>query len=123
MDRIEHSNLFHACGTGEPKDKIKQCSGILLTDIIEEAKVIIQDHNDTKKMYIIARSNDGYATLFSWQELFNTSVGQGVVLLLERDGRKLYREQEHLDIISTNDFLSGPRYVKQLSVLEIKSIS
>ncbi len=122
METVEVKDLLLACGSGEPKGHIAQCRGILLTDIINTAKVVTKDHNDTKKMYVIASSDDGYATLFSWQEIFNTSVGEGIMVVLEMEGKPVYQESGTVDLFSARDFLTGPRYVKRLANLEIKML-
>lgn len=110
---------FRICGSGESKGRLGHCRGMLLSGVINPADVLITDHNDTKKMFLIASSSDGYKTVFSWQEIFNTSVGDGVMVLLERDGRPLYNGSRPVDLLSAQDYLSGPRYVKQLSNVEI----
>lgn len=122
LDTVEAGDLLHACGSGEPKGRIEKCRGILLTDLMGLVNITITDHNDTKKMYVIASSSDGYSTVFSWQELFNTSVGEGVMLVLERDGEKVYEEKGHVDLFSARDFLTGPRYVKQLASIKVMMI-
>lgn len=119
MDPVEADNLLLTCGSGEPKGRIGHCRGVLLADIINKASVLITDHNDTKKMFIIASSNDGYKTVFSWQEIFNTSTGDGIMVLLEKDGRPLYDGKGPVDLFSAKDYLTGPRYVKQLANVEI----
>ena len=121
MDMAEAGNLLHACGTGEPKGRIEQCLGVLLTDVMNMVDVRIVDHNDTKKMYLQIASSDGYSTVFSWQELFNTQVGEGVMIVLERDGRKIYAEG-NVDLLSTRDYLTGPRYVKRLAGIKVLMI-
>lgn len=121
MDMVEESDLLHACGTGEPKGHIKHCRGVLLTDVLNVVDVRIADHNDTKKMYLRIASSDGYTTVFSWQELFNTQVGEGVMIVLERDGRKLHAEG-YADLFSSKDYLSGPRYVKRLTGIKVLMI-
>ncbi len=122
MDMVEEKDLLLACGSGEPKGRIKQFRGVLLADIVNNASVIVKEHNDTKRMYIIASSDDGYATVFSWQELFNTSVGEGVIVVLEKDGKPVNDGDGSVDIFSARDFLSGPRYVKRLANIEIKML-
>jgi hypothetical protein len=122
METVEVKDILVACGSGEPKGHIGQCRGILLTDIINSAKVVTTDHNDTKKMYVIASSNDGYATIFSWQEIFNTSVGEGIMVVLEKDGKPVHEESGAVDLFSARDFLTGPRYVKRLANLEIRML-
>ncbi len=122
MDTFEVSGSLHACGSGEPKGHLGTLRGVLLSDIINKAPVLIKDHNDTKKMFIIASSDDGYTTVFSWQEIFNTSVGEGIMVMLEKDGLPVHGGSGLVDIFSANDFLTGPRYLKRLSNIEIKIV-
>ena len=119
MEMIEFKDLLLACGSGVPKGQINSCRGVPLTDVINLAKVVITDHNDTKRMYVVASAGDGYTTVFSWQELFNTSVGEGVIVLLEKDGRRVYEANGSVDLFSARDILTGPRYVKKLSSLRV----
>ncbi|MFV0439578.1 MAG: sulfite oxidase-like oxidoreductase [Desulfopila sp.] len=123
MDTIEANNLRLICGSGEPRETISHLSGVLLSDVINMAEVVIEDHNDTKKMYIIAASPDGYKAVFSWQEIFNSSVGEGVMIVLERDGKQLYQQGNAVDLVSSHDFLTGPRYVRQLESIEIVMVA
>ncbi|SDP32649.1 molybdopterin-binding protein [Desulforhopalus singaporensis] len=119
MDKVKTGDLLFACGSGDPKGRIETIKGVLLTDIINGAEVVTADHNDTKKMYVVVTAADGYLTLFSWQELFNTAVGEGVMIILEKEGKKIYAEHGTVDLFSANDFLTGPRYVKQVKTIRI----
>ncbi len=123
MDTTEADDLLLICGSGEPRGKIGHCRGVLLSDLINKAKVVITDHNDTKKMYIIASSNDGYKAVFSWQEIFNSPVGEGVIVVLEKDGTLLYDEYGWVDLLSARDNLTGPRYVRQIGTIEIMMVN
>ncbi|MGE4559042.1 MAG: sulfite oxidase-like oxidoreductase [Desulfobulbus sp.] len=119
MDCLDTGTLPMICGSGEPKGRIGNCRGVLLADLINQADVLITAHNDTKKMYVVAASDDGYKAVFSWQEIFNSSNGEGIVIVLEKDGRPLYDGCGEVDLISANDHLTGPRYVRQLKTVEI----
>ena len=119
MDVLETDDLPLHCGSGESKGRLGTCRGVLLADIINRAEVIIIEHNDTKKMYVVAASDDGYKAVFSWQEIFNSANGEGILVLLERDGKPLYEGCGKVDLLSARDHLSGPRYVKNLKSVEI----
>mgnify|MGYP001349806744 CR=1 FL=1 len=112
-------DLFVICGSGDPKGRIGSCRGVLLENIIRRADVLKEDHNDTKKMYIVASAYDGHHVLFSWQEIFNTEVGGGVMVLLEKDGGPLEEDRDRFDLISALDFHMGSRYVKDLKGIEV----
>jgi hypothetical protein len=119
MESEEFQDLFIVCGTGTPVDTIKRCKGVLIEKIIQKANVIKADHNDTKKMYIVATALDGYQVVFSWQEIFNTLIGGGVAVLIERDGKPLCETADRIDLISSQDYYAGSRYVRDLRMIEI----
>lgn len=119
MDTEEIQDIPIICGTGTPEGRIESCRGVLLENIIRKAEVIKEDHNDTKKMFIVASATDGYKVVFSWQEIFNTIVGGGVMILIERDGKQLSAEDGGLELISAEDYFTGSRYVKGLKNIEV----
>ena len=92
---------------------------MLLEKILGMADVIKAEHNDTKKMFIVVSAHDGYKTVFSWQEIFNTAVGGGVMVLLERDGKPLDGDRGKLELISAEDYFTGSRYVRGLKDIEV----
>jgi hypothetical protein len=119
METEEFQDLFIICGTGDPVDTIRHCRGVLLEKIIQNAEVLKGEHNDTKKMFIVASAADGYKVVFSWQEIFNTPIGGGVAVLTEKDGRFLDEKQDRVDLISAQDYFAGSRYVKDLRQIEV----
>ena len=122
MDTQVTDDLPLHCGSGEPKGRLGSCRGVLLAEIINKAEVLVTEHNDTKKMFVIASSDDGYKAVFSWQEIFNSPNGDSILVLLERDGVPLYEGCGKVDLLSARDHLTGPRYVKQLTSVEIVKI-
>jgi hypothetical protein len=118
METEQVEDVLLICGSGTPKGRIASCRGILLDEVIRRAPVIKAEHNDTKKMFIVAAGGDGHKVVFSWQEIFNTLVGGGVMILIERDGKSLCAEGR-LDLISTEDYHTGSRYVRGLKSIEV----
>ncbi len=119
MDTEEIADLMIICGDGDPKGNIRNCKGVLLENVIRMADVIKEEENDTKKMFIVVSAHDGYKVVFSWQEIFNTVIGGGVMILLERDGKPLDGEHGQLELISAEDYFTGARYVKGLKNIEV----
>lgn len=119
MDTEEVKDLPIICGTGTPKGRIVNCRGVLLENVIRKAELIKEEDNDTKKMFVVASAGDGYKVVFSWQEIFNTPIGGGVMILIEKDGESLCREQGCLELISAQDYFTGSRYVKGLESIEL----
>ncbi len=119
MDRQETQPLPLICGSGEPKGQLGVCCGVLLSDVINRADIVVREHNDTKKMLVVAEAADGYRAVFSWQEIFNSANGEGILIVLELNGQPLYAGSGEVDLISSHDFLTGPRYVHRLAAVEI----
>lgn len=122
MDVEEAKDVALYCGDGAPRGRIQSCRGVVLEDIIRRAEVIKEDHNDTKKMFIVASAFDGYKVVFSWQEIFNSPVGGGVMVLVERDGVRLGAESGGMELISVQDFFTGARYVRGLETVEVLQV-
>jgi len=119
METEEFQDLFIVCGTGEPRDTIRHCRGVLMEKIIQKADILKGEHNDTKKMFIVALAADGFKVVFSWQEIFNTPIGGGVAVLTEKDGRPLEETRDRIDLISAQDYFAGSRYVRDLKQIEV----
>ena len=119
METEEFQDLFIVCGTGEPRDTIRHCRGVLMEKIIQKADILKGEHNDTKKMFIVATAADGFKVVFSWQEIFNTPIGGGVAVLTEKDGSPLEETRNRIDLISAQDYFAGSRYVRDLKQIEV----
>ncbi len=119
MDTEEIQDVPIFCGSGTPKGRIVCCKGVLLEKVIGKAEVLKEEHNDTKKMFIVALAGDGHKVVFSWQEIFNTPVGGGVMVLIEKEGKSLCDEDGLLELISAEDYFTGSRYVKGLKEIEV----
>jgi len=110
------------CQTGANVGKLENLKGVLLRDILEKAKVVSKEHNDVKKTIVIATASDGYKVVFSWSEVFNSPVGDGVTVFFEKDGKALGDDEGRIAMVSTKDIRSGPRHVKWLKELEVRKI-
>lgn len=110
------------CQSGADMGKLESLKGVLLRDILEKAAIKAPEHNDVKKMVIIASASDGYKVVFSWTEVFNSSLGEGVVVFFEKDGKPLGEDEGRIAMISTQDTRTGPRHVKWLKGIEVKKV-
>ncbi|MDE2599385.1 MAG: molybdopterin-dependent oxidoreductase [Rhodocyclaceae bacterium] len=110
------------CQSGANLGKLERLKGVLLRDILEKATVKAPGHNDIKKMIVVAGASDGYKVVFSWSEIFNSPVGDGVIVFFEKDGQPLADDEGRIAMISSKDLRSGPRHVKWLQSLEVLKV-
>lgn len=118
MDVKEFTDFKIVCQSGITKDSIKSTKGVLLTDILDKAKIDQKKHKD-RNFSIVARASDDYIALFSFQELYNNPVGEQVYVLFEQNGEPLLEKGEMI-LVSLSDTKTGPRHVKWLSSIEVK---
>lgn len=107
---------------GAKAGQLENLKGVRLRDLLEQAVVVSRDHNDVKKIVVIATASDGYKVVFSWSELFNSPVGEGVLVYFEKDGQPLGDDEGRIAMVSSKDIRSGPRHVKWLQSIEVKKI-
>ncbi len=101
---------------------ISKVKGVRVRTLLEKAAIVSSDHNTVKKLVIIASATDNYRVVFSWSELFNTNVGEDVLVIFERNGSPLDKSEGTLALISAKDLRPGPRHVKWLQALEVRQI-
>ncbi|WP_089603892.1 molybdopterin-dependent oxidoreductase [Acinetobacter piscicola] len=108
---------------GEVRRPTLKFKGVLLKDLLKKAELITSDHNDFKKTVVIAEATDGYKVIFSWSELFNTAIGQGVMVVYQENDQFLNAKSGKIALISTQDTATGPRYVKWLKRITVLKIT
>lgn len=110
MNVKELKDFKIVCQSGMTKDNVESTKGVLLTDILEKAKITQQEHKD-RNFYIVARASDDYKATFSWAELFNNPTGDKVYVVFEQN-RKSLKEKGEMILVSLSDTKTGPRHVK-----------
>ncbi len=96
--------------------------GVLLRDVLKQAELDVQSHHDGKKTIVVATASDGYRVVFSWLELLASSMGDGVLLILEKDGQPLADSEGRIAMVSAGDNHFGSRYLKWLKTVEVRKI-
>lgn len=107
------------CASGATVGKVNNFRGARLTDVLDSVGLNLDGHKDGRRMVVVARATDGYVVTFSWNELYNTKIGQDVLIAWEKDGKPLEPREGQLLLISGQDIKTGPRHVRNLSALEV----
>jgi DMSO/TMAO reductase YedYZ molybdopterin-dependent catalytic subunit len=89
--------------------------GVRLTDLIEDAGLRNDSPGDFKRAVFMAMARDGYAVTFSWHELFNTRVGESVLVAYECADQPLTVGDGVPILHSGADLMAAPRHVKRLA--------
>ena len=118
--RVDDTRVVRAQGSAS--EATHQFTGCLLRDVLNAAKLTESDRHDLRRTIVVATASDGYKAVFSWAELFNTTIGDGVLVVYERDGAPLGDDEGRIALISLKDTRPGPRHVKWLSTIEVMRV-
>lgn len=104
---------------GEAKGVAKELHGVLLKDVLETIQLDNESPKQFSEYYFTCIASDGYKVVFSWNELFNTATGNSTYIVTEKDGKAIASSDESILMISSQDFRTGRRYVKNLETITV----
>ena len=105
---------------GEKKSEAKGLKGVLLKDVLGSVEINAESPKVLSEYYFVCKANDGYTVVYSWNELFNTAVGDAAYIVTEKDGKPASSMDDAVLMISPKDFKTGRRHVKALTTIEVR---
>jgi hypothetical protein len=106
--------------TGAFKHQDDQLKGVLLKDILNHSTWTLNSPHLFSSLYFVCTGIDGYKVVYSWNELFNTEIGDHVYIILEKNGVKADKLQTSLQMVSMLDNKTGRRYLHNLDKIVVK---
>jgi hypothetical protein len=128
MDSLEHYTAV-AIGDvkvtnhlGEFKHKDEQLKGVLLKDILNHTVFNTPSPKLLSAFYFTCVGSDGYKVVYSWNELYNTEVGDHVYIIMEKNGVKAAQLPENIQMTSMMDMKTGRRYLHNLDKIVVSQV-
>lgn len=107
---------------GDFKKERASMQGVLLKDVLAKAEIKAENPKVLSEFYLVARAADGYQVVFSWNELFNTHVGESVYVVYAQGDEALTEYDGPLMLISPEDIQTGRRNVRKLAEISVRRI-
>ncbi len=107
---------------GEIKDTIKNIRGVLFKEVFSKTTFTNQKPKNLNEFYFVCSASDGYKVVFSWNEIFNSEVGNNLYFITEMDGKSLEDLEQRIILLSSSDIQNGRRYIKGLEKIEVKQV-
>ncbi|MBX2905450.1 MAG: hypothetical protein KF744_05390 [Taibaiella sp.] len=105
---------------GEDKGVLHDLKGVLLRDVISNTEIVAAKHKNYSELCIVLTASDGYTNVYSWNELFNTAVGDKVYIVTSLEGKDIAEMPDRILVMSLADKNSGSRHLKGLQKIEVK---
>ena len=106
----------------EPRKTIRNIKGVLLKDVIDKAAIDGESQKLLSEYYITCIASDNYKVVFSWNELYNSIIGESIMIITEADGKKAEQLEDRIALLSAADRATGRRYVKGLQKIVIDRV-
>jgi len=103
-------------------ETVRRYAGCLLRDVLDRANPFEKKRMDFRRSVVIATASDGYRAVFSWAELYLSPIGEGALVVYERDGAPLDDGEGRIALVSLKDTRPGPRHVKWLESIELRTL-
>lgn len=110
------------CFSGRAVAQVDSYVGARLVDLLDACGLSERPRSELKRCVVVAHGNDGYQVIFSWNELYNSSIGEKVLVLYEKNGKALDAHLGAICLISANDARLGPRHLRGLSQVAVRML-
>ena len=123
VQRIEDTrSVRDTAGAAAPTETARHYVGCLLRDVLDRARPVEKARAAFRRSVVVATASDGYHVVFSWAELYISPIGDGVLVVYERDGKALADDEGRIALVSLKDTRGGPRHVKWLQSVELRTL-
>lgn len=103
-------------------DTIKNMEGVLVKTILSQTEFVYSNSQALNEFYFVFTGSDGYRVVFSWNEIYNTEVGNNFYLITKMNGDKIKDMSQRIMVISTADIKNKRRSIKWVKSIEVKQI-
>jgi len=113
-------NIFSHDGT--LRSTLKGLEGIPIKTLFEKVEFVVDSPKGLSQFYLVFEATDGYQVVYSWNEIFNTPVGDQVYVLTKADGMALEAMEQRIATVSMSDARTGRRYLKGFTKITVKRL-
>ena len=121
MEKVEEiGNLKITNHAGEFRREYKNMKGVSLLSLLKDVNIKSDSPRVLSEYYFVFSASDGYKVVLSWNELFNSELGNSFYIVTEADGISVLDGNERILLVALKDFKTGRRHVKGLKTIEVK---
>jgi len=119
MTRRDYSEQRSVVQDGKEAQLAIRYQGVPLKELLDRAG-LKPDRHEIRKAIVLLTAKDGYQASFSWGELYNSALGDGVIVVLRQGTDELLDTDGLPSLRSLQDARSGPRHVRWLARIEVQ---
>lgn len=117
---IQLDDLVIVNHNGEVKDTLTGLFGVPLKYVLKDIQYLSEKPKNLNELYFVFTATDGYKVVFSWNEIYNSDVGNNLFFITAMEEKKLHALDQRIMFVSTTDLITGRRFIKGLASIEIR---
>ena len=117
---VSLKNINTSCSP-KKEDIVKSVKGVLLKNILDSVAFQYEKPRMLNQYYFLFVAADGYKVVFSFNEIYNTEIGNNLYIVTEMDGKSMELMESRIMLLTTKDIRSGTRNMKWLSKIVVCS--
>lgn len=114
------SDINTSCSP-KKQEKTKSVKAVLVKDILDSVAFQYEKSRMLNQYYFLFVASDDYKMVFSFNEIYNTDIGNNLFIVTEMDGIPVQDMENKILVLSTKDIKSGSRNMKWLSKIVVCS--
>jgi hypothetical protein len=118
LKRREYAEQRTVTQDGREVQLAVRYEGVPLRELLDRAG-LKPDRYQIRKAVVLLTAKDGYQASFSWGELYNSGLGDGVIVVLRQGNDELLDSDGLPALRSLQDSRPGPRHVRWLARIEV----
>ena len=107
LDQENLGDLLITNHKGEPKSVLKNLKGVSLKALLNNTAIHATWSKDFAQAVIILTASDGYSNSYSWNDLFNSDIGDHVYIITGEGNIPLIELSNRVAVISMKDYQTG----------------
>jgi hypothetical protein len=115
---VELQDINVSCSPRK-EDKAKAVKGVLVKNILDSVAFDYEYSRLLGQYYFLFVASDGYKIVFSFNEIYNTEIGNNLYIVTEIDGKDASETSNKVLLLSTKDIKGGSRNVRWLSKIVV----
>lgn len=108
---------------GQSHSVAKELKGVLVKDLLSDMQLKEEKQKLFSEFYLVFIAKDGYKVVYSWNEIFNSPIGDSLFLITSRDGKSIKDMEERILILTPIDFHTGRRHIKGLQEIVVERVN
>lgn len=118
LPSVELNDVNTSCSPRK-ETKVKKAKAVLIKNVLDSVVFDYDKSHSLGSYYFLFVAADGYKVVYSFNEIYNTEIGNHTYIITAIDDKPLQEIDNRILMITTTDIKGGSRNLKYLSKIVV----